>query len=198
MRRDLLLLDQPVQHGGRSIAAASGVRRRLGSRRRIHISNAGAATDVCDPEHQWRVHPAATRPAADVHGPAINRGASFNRQAPADASNSLASAQDLAVVPFALRALVKGSWLGSSVSLRAKPHPWRRATARRFFSLTGQKRVFRRGTKGSNPSPSSGESGANSTPRFGDQRPVSLERRGPHIVEVLGAFVFFQCRTMYS
>ena len=30
-----------------------------------------------------------------------------------------------------------------------------------------------RGTEGSNPAPSSGESGANSTPRFGDQRPVS-------------------------
>ena len=58
-----------------------------------------------------------------------------------------------------LRALVKGSWLGSSVSLWAKPHPWRRATARRFFWLTGQKQVFRRGTKGSNPSLSSREAG---------------------------------------
>src|SRR3984893_13720461 len=60
-----------------------------------------------------------------------------------------------------LRALVKGAWLGSSVSLWAKPHPWRRATARRFFWLTGLRRVFRRGTNGSNPSPSSGESRAN-------------------------------------
>jgi hypothetical protein len=50
-------------------------------RRRIHVSNAGAATDVCDPEHRWRVHRAATRRAADVHPPAINRGSSFNRQA---------------------------------------------------------------------------------------------------------------------
>jgi len=33
----------------------------------------------------------------------------------------------------AFRALVKGSRLGSFVSLWAKPHPWRRATARRFF-----------------------------------------------------------------
>ena len=62
-----------------------------------------------------------------------------------------------------LRALVKGSWLGSSVSLWAKPHPWRRATARRFFWLTGQRRVFRRGTKGSKPSPSTSESRANLT-----------------------------------
>jgi hypothetical protein len=31
-----------------------------------------------------------------------------------------------------------------------------------------------RGTGSSNPSPSSGESGANSTPWFGDQRPVRL------------------------
>jgi glycosyltransferase involved in cell wall biosynthesis len=35
------------------------------------------------------------------------------------------------------------------------------------------------GTQSSNPLCSSGESGANSTPRFGDQRSVSLERRGP-------------------
>jgi len=48
-----------------------------------------------------------------------------------------------------------------SISLWAKPHPWRRATARRFFWLTGLRRVFRRGTNGSNPSPSSGESRAN-------------------------------------
>src|SRR3984893_17484863 len=69
-----------------------------------------------------------------------------------------------------LRALVKGSWLGSSVSLWAKPHPWRRATARRFFWLPGQKRVFRRGTKGSNPSPSSGESSELRTPALGARR----------------------------
>ena len=33
----------------------------------------------------------------------------------------------------------KGVWLGSSVSLWAKPHPWRRAGARRFFLLTRPK-----------------------------------------------------------
>jgi hypothetical protein len=42
----------------------------------------GQLPTYATPEHQWRVHPAATRPAAGVHGPAINRGASFNRQAP--------------------------------------------------------------------------------------------------------------------
>jgi hypothetical protein len=42
-------------------------------RRRIHVSNAGAATDLCDSEHRWTVHPAAIRPAANVHAPEINR-----------------------------------------------------------------------------------------------------------------------------
>jgi hypothetical protein len=34
------------------------------------------------PNINGRVHPAATRPVTDVHTPAINRGSSFNRQAP--------------------------------------------------------------------------------------------------------------------
>ena len=76
-----------------------------------------------------------------------------------------------------LRALVKGNWLGSSVSLWAKPHPWRRATARRFFWLTGQKRVFRRGTKGSNPSSSTSEFSANQA--FSHQWRSSHLRRFP-------------------
>jgi hypothetical protein len=38
--------------------------------------------------------------------------------------------------------------------------------------LSKRERICR-GTEGSNPVSSSGESGANSTPRFGDQRPVS-------------------------
>jgi hypothetical protein len=85
-----------------------------------------------------------------------------------------------------LDALVKGSWLGSSVSLWAKPHPWRRATARRFFWLTGQKRVFRRGTKGSNPSPSSGESAANLT---------LTEARRPEIQEIrISSWSLGRCR----
>jgi hypothetical protein len=46
-----------------------------------------------------------------------------------------------------LRALVEGSWLGSSVSLWAKPHLGVELPLDAFFG-SGQKRVFRRGTKG--------------------------------------------------
>jgi hypothetical protein len=53
--------------------------------------------------------------------------------------------------------------------------------------LPSQIVVITRGTEGSNPSPSSGESGANSTLRFGDRRPLPqrIAKRGrqPHDVE---------------
>jgi len=42
----------------------------------------GQLPTYATPNINGRVHPAATRPAADVHAPAINRGSSFNRQAP--------------------------------------------------------------------------------------------------------------------
>ena len=61
----------------------------------------------------------------------------------------------------------KRAWLGSVVSLWAKPLPRRRVCIRRLFRrLTPPDGgPLEGGTDGSNPSSSSGESGANSTPR---------------------------------
>ena len=56
----------------------------------------------------------------------------------------------------------KRAWLGSAVSLWAKPLPRRRVCTRRLFRLTGLTGVpFEGGTDGSNPAPSSAESATN-------------------------------------
>ena len=65
---------RPWRGSGANRADGLRLPRNSDPRRWIHVSNAGSATDVCNAEHQWWVHPATTRPAAEVHAPGLTGG----------------------------------------------------------------------------------------------------------------------------